>query len=340
MQRPSLSSSPSPTGAQEPLTPPSLPVLLLKQFVCGLRDALRFDKMITVLKRSDTAFSRFWDIMVFNAGFQIGVMAVFQFGLLPLIQQLFASGTHSVGALRWISTASELVLSYAIYPLWVVPLFALGFVINPPWLQVFCTRAFILILKQQPPAAALKSMAELPKQIAAEVFTTTFYVMFLLQALIQQSIPSAIDDYLPFEISEDSIFAFVPRMGPVLNFVFLCWLYALYCFEYKWPHWHINRRLKYIEDNWAYFWAFGMVVGLPFTMCQVYFGLFWAYALWWILFPWFIVAAIAAPEPPCSVACREGGRPTLRLFRLAKFVNKIALNVLVWLLRLFSGVAS
>jgi hypothetical protein len=43
--------------------------------------------------------------------------------------------------------------------------------------------------------------------------------------------------------------------GVVLNVVFLSWLYAYYCFDYKWALEGIRlpNRLHFFECNWAYF---------------------------------------------------------------------------------------
>jgi etoposide-induced 2.4 mRNA len=45
----------------------------------------------------------------------------------------------------------------------------------------------------------------------------------------------------------------------VLNVLFLSWLYAYYCFDYKWALEGIRlpNRLHFFECNWAYF------AGLP-----------------------------------------------------------------------------
>jgi hypothetical protein len=43
--------------------------------------------------------------------------------------------------------------------------------------------------------------------------------------------------------------------GPALNFVLLSWLYALYCFDYKWSlHGvQLQQRIAYFERHWAFF---------------------------------------------------------------------------------------
>lgn len=43
--------------------------------------------------------------------------------------------------------------------------------------------------------------------------------------------------------------------GPALNFLLLSWLYALYCFDYKWAlhSVQLQQRIAYFERHWAFF---------------------------------------------------------------------------------------
>ena len=43
--------------------------------------------------------------------------------------------------------------------------------------------------------------------------------------------------------------------GPLLNFVLLSWLYALYCFDYKWSLHGValQQRIAYFERHWCFF---------------------------------------------------------------------------------------
>jgi hypothetical protein len=44
----------------------------------------------------------------------------------------------------------------------------------------------------------------------------------------------------------------IPVIGPFLSFIHLSWLYALYCFEYKWSlhGWSLEKRLAFMEQHW------------------------------------------------------------------------------------------
>eukprot|EP00879_Flechtneria_rotunda_P027198 GHRR01029079.1.p1 GENE.GHRR01029079.1~~GHRR01029079.1.p1 ORF type:complete len:159 (-),score=18.49 GHRR01029079.1:658-1134(-) len=48
---------------------------------------------------------------------------------------------------------------------------------------------------------------------------------------------------------------FVYFAGFTLNVLFLSWLYAYYCYDYKWSLQgkHLPARLSYFEANWAFF---------------------------------------------------------------------------------------
>lgn len=48
-------------------------------------------------------------------------------------------------------------------------------------------------------------------------------------------------------------------VGRLLYTVTLAWLYAYYCFDYKWGlgRWSLDQRLHHFETHWAYFAGFG-----------------------------------------------------------------------------------
>ncbi|KAI7730855.1 hypothetical protein M8C21_008759 [Ambrosia artemisiifolia] len=63
---------------------------------------------------------------------------------------------------------------------------------------------------------------------------------------------------LTFFFLEVYLTGFVPIIGKALNFVLLSWMYAYYCFEYKWNFsgLSLDKRLDFFESNWAFFAGF------------------------------------------------------------------------------------
>ncbi|WMV50548.1 hypothetical protein MTR67_043933 [Solanum verrucosum] len=64
---------------------------------------------------------------------------------------------------------------------------------------------------------------------------------------------------LTFFFMEVYVTGFIPYIGKALNFMLLSWLYAYYCFEYKWnlSGLSLDKRLDFFESNWAFFAGFG-----------------------------------------------------------------------------------
>ncbi|GAB4847839.1 hypothetical protein Ancab_026899 [Ancistrocladus abbreviatus] len=63
---------------------------------------------------------------------------------------------------------------------------------------------------------------------------------------------------LSFFFLQVYVFGFIPYIGKALNFLLLSWMYAYYCFEYKWnlSGVSLDRRLDFFESNWAFFAGF------------------------------------------------------------------------------------
>ncbi|EEF33379.1 P53 induced protein, putative [Ricinus communis] len=82
---------------------------------------------------------------------------------------------------------------------------------------------------------------------------------------------------------------FIPFMGKAVNFILLSWMYAYYCFEYKWnlSEVALDRRLDFFESNWAFFAGFGS----PCVLAIFFFSPLISYGVMAILFPLFVLTA-------------------------------------------------
>lgn len=77
--------------------------------------------------------------------------------------------------------------------------------------------------------------------------------------------------------------------GKVLEFVLLSWLYAFYCFDYKWVLMKkpLAARIALFESQWAFYGGFGAVCTLATVPTSFYVGA----AVMAVLFPLFILMA-------------------------------------------------
>lgn len=65
----------------------------------------------------------------------------------------------------------------------------------------------------------------------------------------------------------------IDYVGSFLCFGHICLLYSLYSFEYKWCNmgWELHKRLTYIENNWPYFFGFGVPLAILTQIPDSYF---------------------------------------------------------------------
>jgi len=88
----------------------------------------------------------------------------------------------------------------------------------------------------------------------------------------------------------------VPLIGPSLAFLFFCWVDSYYCFEFIWiaRGFPLARRVRHIEERWAYYLAFGLP---PAALCTWRSSLANA-AVFALIFPSYIIMATRARPLP------------------------------------------
>lgn len=94
----------------------------------------------------------------------------------------------------------------------------------------------------------------------------------------------------------------IPYLGRPLSFLFMCLVDGYYCFEQAWISrgWSLDRRMRYCEERWSYFVAFG----LPSTAVSFFHpsGLL-NLMLFMLVFPFCtVLAMLADPQPRISAS--------------------------------------
>ncbi|KAK7412022.1 hypothetical protein VNO78_03468 [Psophocarpus tetragonolobus] len=123
---------------------------------------------------------------------------------------------------------------------------------------------------------------------------------------------------------------FIPYIGKLLNFLLLSWMYAYYCFEYKWNFNEValDRRLDYFESYWPFFAGFGS----PCVLAIFFFSPLVSYGIMAILFPLFVLTATGSEsEQEISFEKRKwraAGVKRLPIFYVADKVSMWMLSLL------------
>jgi len=124
------------------------------------------------------------------------------------------------------------------------------------------------------------------------------------------------------------ILRFIPYIGSLASFVFLCWVDAYYCFEFIWIAKGMSpvKRMRHVEERWAYYFAFG----LPVTMLCSWGTSLANAACFALIFPVYIILAMHAHPVPLEPHSSAHPFMPMRLpiFAAVLWLNDKIVNIL------------
>eukprot|EP00128_Syssomonas_multiformis_P011083 Colp12_sorted_trinity150504_noHs@10682 len=243
---------------------------LFKCFAHGCKDALAWPPALIVLYRSQSIKAATVKCVVLNGVIFLGSLYFFNNILKPILNWVLLFGADERA--EWVQYLDP-ILSTIYHVLWVYPIYCMSFILNSIWYQDIADKAYLLQIGK-PTTATNKSESMLQKVsalVADEFYRAALQLLLLLQAVA---------------------ISFIPVLGPPVSFCYLSWLYAMYCFEYKWMNkgWALERRLDYFENAWAYFLGFGF----PGTCCTFFFPQFVSSGIFAVIFPSYVIMANTA----------------------------------------------
>mmetsp|Transcript_344 Transcript_344/g.795 ORF Transcript_344/g.795 Transcript_344/m.795 type:complete len:307 (-) Transcript_344:149-1069(-) len=279
----------------------------------GFKDACAIHRTVKYLTHSRRIMLKTGRCFLLNGFIFLGSMLFMYRLMLPLAKWLLSftppPGSVSEGAPfedpLFGSLASLLLGLYNV--LWLYPAYVLSFVINSMWYQDIARQAYSLTstsASTDTPPAPTASRRVGVASLGEELFRTILFAVFLAQVVLT---------------------SYVPVVGKPLYFVQLSWLYAYYCFDYKWSlaKWPLDARLHFVETHWAYFAGFGG----PCTMSVVLLPRMVGEGVMSTLFPLFVLVAIGVEANPEAFKSRLSlGR--LPVFRIAASQTVAIIRVL------------
>ncbi|CAG8461328.1 650_t:CDS:2 [Paraglomus occultum] len=217
--------------------------LCVKYFWYGVKDAFAWPSSLIIIYMSSTIRNRALKCFTLNGIIFLGSIALFNNFTLPILHFFLGNEGAEEGGreggekslfvaiiLGWL-----VKLTYLLF--WIYPVFLLSFVLNAMWYQQIADRAYRI--KYGQPSNQQLTYSRLPKVVADEIYRALLLMNYLIVA---------------------TLVYVIPIIGPALSFMFICWIYAFYSFEYKWTakRWNLEQRIDYFEERWAYFAGFGI----------------------------------------------------------------------------------
>lgn len=285
----------------------------IKCFFLGVFDALKLHISLIFILSSRQVQKKVWSCLALNGFVFLGSMYLLDHIIFPAVRSILSLGSEGDDVEAVLDTVhSGFVWMY--YILWTLPVYILSFFLSTVWYS---------------------EIAEAAHRIRnGEVVETNFSFERWIRAMSEEAYRLLLA--MSFSI-QSAIFAFIPVIGPYISFIHLCWLYSWYSFEYKWSmeSWSLRRRLVYFERRWPYFIGFGF----PLAVTSVAFPFWTRLGLYALLFPLFIVLAIAA-KPAAHIKTDENDPSQAKYpgrLRMFKYAKKINLFILLCFRKLCNG---
>lgn len=234
----------------------------------GLRDSLRVKHATISIQKSNRVYNHIIDTLILNGPLLLFMYILFKYLFEPHFHSMLNFKEHS-GFTLVLVQIMEFLLKASFLVLWVGPIYVLSVVLNMQWSQEVGNGAFSLYLYIRRGKTVQKASKPLSDTIAQIIYWQVIFGVFNLLNFLCK---------------------FVPIVGPPFYFICLCWLNAVYCFDYKWGNqkWSLHKKISYCETRWLYFIGFG----LPITLATFFFEYIISYSLVSLLFPMFIPMAM------------------------------------------------
>ncbi|KIY51021.1 hypothetical protein FISHEDRAFT_17946, partial [Fistulina hepatica ATCC 64428] len=224
----------------------------------GFKDAFRWDIVFTTITGDSEIRANVYKSLMLNA---LSLVSVFTFDL--LLHPLLSPGL-------WFHRS----FGHLYQALWLFPIIGLSFYLNSSWCSIIAKRTFVLQHGSRASAEPTTYTG-----ILNIIATSAYRVIMVFMSVV-----------VSFALG------FIPYVGSVVEFVFICWVDAYYCFEFVWIARGLSlaSRVRHLEERWAYYFAFGFP---PAALCIWSSSLANA-AVSALIFPLYIIMAMSAHPVP------------------------------------------
>jgi etoposide-induced 2.4 mRNA len=247
----------------------------------GMHASVKLHRTLLFIVTSRTTAMRTLQCFTLNGGIFLGSIAFLELALLPALSFVgdslrSASWTtasepqpnsiSSDDTAPWIDLVGAVqdLTSNFFTVLWLIPMYALSFILNTLWYVEIAEQVF----KQE--YGRVTPITNITDIIRDEVYRILLMVWLTIQIY--------------------GVYMFVPYFGSVYAFLYTSWICAFYCYDYKWTlqGWTIDQRLHVFEEHWVFMLGFGT----PCALVTWWLPQFIGYGIYAMVFPLSMILAI------------------------------------------------
>ncbi|MCL7037848.1 hypothetical protein MKW94_023490 [Papaver nudicaule] len=238
-------------------------VLIL--FLEGFREACCLHRVVFFCFRSKKLSIRTAQCFILNGFIYLGSIFILKSLVIPTLewilpnqcQQFGSQDSCSYGGILKFYSFLHRGLVQVFYMLWFYPLNLLSLVLSNMWYTDIAKHAYVAMGRAEPSskqeADGAQNLAHADKPAGLGGIMIGFGEMVFSMLLLN------------FFFLEVYAVDYIPYVGKMISFLLFSWMYAYYCFEYKWSLAEVSleKRLDFFESNWAFFAGFGCPCVLP-----------------------------------------------------------------------------
>jgi len=293
-------------------------LLVVKLWFAGFRDACCLHRAYFFCRRSRRVLKKTWQCFLLNGCIFLGSIVILQQVVIPILQWILGAPSQGPAGPSHQGFSGHLqnFIIAVCYVCWLYPLYIISFVLNCLWYNEIAVHAFGTLDQKgsgsdgEPKSPGKAKVSKAPRSKSSSALDSVMLG-------ISEQIYSVI--MLSAFFVEVSAVSLIPYVGQVLKFILMSWLYAYYCFDYKWGlrRWSLEKRLFFFETNWAFFAGFGS----PCVLATFAFSPLVGGGVMAVVFPLFVLVATGSKPEEAVSACvggnKESGLPRLQIFYLA-----------------------
>ncbi|XP_020588101.1 protein EI24 homolog isoform X2 [Phalaenopsis equestris] len=244
-------------------------------WLAGFREACSLHRVFIFCFSSKALAIRTGQCFMLNGLIFLGSLFMFNSVVIPTLLWILPSECGQFGSEHLCQSGTALalysftrhVLVELFYLFWFYPLYGFSIILSNMWYNNIARHAFEVLKSKG------LHLAKVPAERSSSDNQNGMY----------SSRPSGLEG---FQVVAALL---IPYIGTGISCLLNAWMYAYYCFEYKWnlSELSLDRRLEFFETNWAFFAGFGS----PCVLAVCFFSRLVSYGVMAMLFPLFVLTA-------------------------------------------------